>query len=71
MPQNTEVIEIPSASPPPMPDDWPARLRAAAEESARRRRRRVADRREAAQRRAHGLIDRNALRLAEARARAG
>ncbi|GAB2596464.1 hypothetical protein Aab01nite_71730 [Paractinoplanes abujensis] len=51
------------------PVNWEERLRAAVEDSTRRRRAREAERREFARRRAHGLIDRNAVRLAEARRR--
>ncbi|MDY7084290.1 MAG: hypothetical protein SYR96_04230 [Actinomycetota bacterium] len=51
------------------PVNWQARLHAAVEESTRRRRDREAGRREFARRRAHGLIDRHAARLADIRRR--
>lgn len=50
-------------------DDWPARLRRRTAETVRRRAALKAFREEKARRRAHGLIDRNAGRLARARAR--
>jgi hypothetical protein len=46
---------------------WEERFRAAVEQSVRRREARSAERQEFARRRAHGLIDRNAARLAEVR----
>ncbi|WP_250000801.1 hypothetical protein [Actinoplanes sp. M2I2] len=49
------------------PQTWPERVHAAAEESERRRVARRAEREHHARRRAHGLIDRHAARLAEAR----
>jgi hypothetical protein len=52
------------------PESWDERFRAAVEQSAHRRRARLAERQELARRRAHGLIDRNAARLAEVRRRA-
>jgi hypothetical protein len=51
-------------------DDWPARLCAGAEESRRRAAARAAERRARAVRRANGLVDRHAGRLADARRRA-
>jgi len=50
--------------------DWQDRLRQQTDESRRRRAARAADREAMARRRAHGLVDRNAARLAEARRRA-
>ncbi|MCO8272699.1 hypothetical protein M1L60_19070 [Actinoplanes sp. TRM 88003] len=52
------------------PDTWDERFRVAVEQAARRREARRAERQEFARRRAHGLIDRNAARLAEVRRRA-
>ena len=49
------------------PETWDERFREAVERSARRRQARLAERQELARRRAHGLIDRNAARLAEVR----
>lgn len=51
-------------------DDWPERFRAQTAEALCRRAARAALRREHARRRAHGMIDRNAGRLADARDRA-
>jgi len=51
-------------------DDWAERLRARTEESRRRAAARAADRRAQALRRANGLVERNAARLADARRRA-
>ncbi|MDI6101999.1 hypothetical protein QLQ12_25600 [Actinoplanes sp. NEAU-A12] len=48
--------------------DWQATLRERTERATRRRTRRAGMRQEAARRRAHGLIDRHAARLARARA---
>jgi hypothetical protein len=57
--------------PSPVSDDqWQVRLRLQSEEWSRRRAARLAVRRQHTQRRAHGMIDRNAARLAEARRRA-
>jgi len=53
-----------------VPVDWPERLRQRTAETARRRAARAAERESMARRRAHGLVDRNAARLAEARRRA-
>ncbi|MEU4625238.1 hypothetical protein AB0G04_35350 [Actinoplanes sp. NPDC023801] len=50
--------------------DWQAALRERVERVARRRGQRDGLRRDAARRRAHGLIDRNAARLARVRATA-
>jgi hypothetical protein len=50
-------------------DQWQARLRSQREEAVRRRRGRAMMRRERTGRRAHGLIERHAARLAEARRR--
>ncbi|WP_250035781.1 hypothetical protein [Paractinoplanes maris] len=52
------------------PQTWQERVHAAAVESARRRQTRDAERQEQARRRAHGLVDRHAARLAEVRRRA-
>lgn len=60
------LITTPSS--PADTDDWPARLRLRAAATMRRRAARKAFRQETARRRAHGMIDRNALRLARARA---
>jgi hypothetical protein len=51
-------------------DDWPERLRAQTAERRRRPAARAAVRLQRARRRLHGMIDRNAGRLAGARARA-
>jgi hypothetical protein len=51
--------------------DWQERLRERTAESLRRRSARAAEREILARRRAHGLVDRNAARLAEARRRSG
>jgi hypothetical protein len=51
-------------------DQWRARLRSQCEEALRRRRGRTMMRRERTGRRAHGLIERHAARLADARRRA-
>ncbi len=54
----------------PIADDWPERLRRRTAETLRRRAAREAFRNAKARRRVHGMIDRNAGRLAGVRARA-
>ncbi|MGK5681252.1 hypothetical protein [Actinoplanes sp. URMC 104] len=51
------------------PESWEARVRAGVEAAVRRREARAAERRAHARRRAHGMIERHAVRLAEARSR--
>jgi hypothetical protein len=65
-----ERVRPASAGSGPDADDWQGRLRLAAEESLRRRRARAAERRERAGRRARGLAERHAWRLARLDARA-